>query len=764
MSPAVRLFTSACIAAVAATGLAQGPVVGTPLRGMSPRSESIASIQARSATVEGVRSFDLLEPIRTLTPRGLPSRGGIGGPRYSSGPGFSAMTMADSGALRPDASGDVSPTQIVVAANGRIRVFDRNGTMGALNASTNAFFESVRSGFNTVSPRVRWDRFTKRWYVTMLTTSTVDTRVLLAVSSGPEIKPETDFRFYSFAPTGGSGARFEFPSLAVDANALLIAGEAVGTNSRDSQLFVLRKGPLLEGLPIVVTAFRGLRSLNAGLGEPIAVDDDAPNATVSHVIGNDVANLGNVVYHRITDPSGTPVLQPAARPSLSYLAPGPNFPSLGTTAANPIKAASHRIVTAKICTDVEHKIRTLFFARAGGFRANGTNTHPTDRNGFKWYDFRLSDTGMYQARIGSIYDTAATDPTNYFLPLVAMTGQGHIVTSYCQTSPGTPIGLGYRAYWHGTTASNLTPSVSGVSPLAVDLDAPQPWSNSAEIAVDPSELQTVWTIQPYAGPNGGWGIWVQRLVAPAPPEISTVNPSVLPAGTTLDLVVDGVYSVPRRYFDAGEGFNRARAEISGTGITINSIKVESFLRFRLNVTVASDAPSGTRTVQFWNPDGQAVARAAISVGNRKVSGQLGFADYSGARPDATLQFRRPGTLEVVETVVVNTGSGNSFAFASNLPNGTYDLAIRTGSYLRSVLRNVVITGTGASSLSVAMVNGDANGDNRITTADYAAVNAAIGTTPESDDWNPRLDVNGDLVVNATDVLIVKKNFRKSGAE
>src|SRR6185295_16434265 len=94
---------------------------------------------------------------------------------------FTGTTLGESGAFPPDTMGAVGPTQFVVAVNNRIKVFDKTtGVAGALNATTNTFFNSVRNGISTSDPRVRYDRLYGRWFIIIINVSTPN-RVLLAV-------------------------------------------------------------------------------------------------------------------------------------------------------------------------------------------------------------------------------------------------------------------------------------------------------------------------------------------------------------------------------------------------------------------------------------------------------------------------------------------------------------------------------------------------------------------------------------------------------
>src|SRR5207249_5927192 len=127
--------------------------------------------------------------------------------------------------------------QFILAVNGRIRSFDKKTGIadGVLNVDTDVFFQSVMtppvSNNFTSDPRIRYDRLSGRWFITIIDvpgrSGTLPNRVLLAVGDGPIITPVTVWSFFFFrhdtvSPTGDSGNFADYPTLGVDANALYI--------------------------------------------------------------------------------------------------------------------------------------------------------------------------------------------------------------------------------------------------------------------------------------------------------------------------------------------------------------------------------------------------------------------------------------------------------------------------------------------------------------------------------------------------------------
>src|SRR5262249_55094193 len=159
--------------------------------------------------------------------------------------------LTESSSIPPDPMGDVGPTQILAATNGRIKVFDKAGNVGALNVSDATFWASQTPTTGVSDPEVRYDRLSGRWFVLAVDLATTNNKIMLAVSSGATISAVSDFTFFNFRPSvSGDGANFcDFPSLGVDGNAVYTGCNmftSAGAFSRTS-VYVVRKSTLLSG-------------------------------------------------------------------------------------------------------------------------------------------------------------------------------------------------------------------------------------------------------------------------------------------------------------------------------------------------------------------------------------------------------------------------------------------------------------------------------------------------------------------------------------
>jgi hypothetical protein len=191
-----------------------------------------------------------------------------------------------------------------------------------------------------------------------------------------------------------------------------------------------------------------------------------------------------------------------------------------------------------------------------------------------------------------------------------------------------------------------------------------------------------------------------------------------------------------------------------------------------SVTVAAGSSTTTFGVQAQNVSSSGIATISASGGGQTVhatlqvtvpiiSGQILFGDFVGAAPtEATFEFRAPGSTTPFETRTVPLASDGTFQIVG-APAQQLDLSVKIRTWLRRTLP-LDLRVADAIGLSVAMVNGDVNGDNAINLGDFSLLSAAFRSRPGDANWNPMADLNGDGVVNLADFSILSANFRRVG--
>ncbi len=547
------------------------------------------------------------------------------------GTNWLGIKLSESGGYYPpDIMGDVGPTQVLVHVNGYIKVFNKTGTTGGLSVTDNTFWTSVRNGQDVSDPHVRYDPVSKRWFLAIINLAASSNRILIAVSSGSTITNTSSFTFYQFqydaVGTPGSQASgfADYPTLGVDANALYIGANifnAAGTSFLGSCAYVVRKSTLLTG-SLVVTGFYSLNNgSGAGPYTPQGVQNDDSTATEGYVIGVDNASYSQLDIRRITNPGGTPTISG----NLFVTVPttvGPITQTVkGSTASRKLDALEDRLYAAMIKKNKLTGVTSLWTSHNIEVNSSGVGTTGGGRNGSRWYEITNLTTTPTLRQSGTVFSSAAT-PIGYWIPSVAMSGQGHMALgcSYAGANDYASIAVAGRLSTDvlGTTQSPTNAVVSN-SAYNDPFTGTQRWGDYTQTVVDPTDDMTMWSFQEYVDTTNSWALRVIKLIAPAPATPSSVSPSTLSTGVSnVNLTLTGTSTSGTGFFDPGTGFtNRLAASVSGTGVTVNSVTFTNATSMTLNVTVAANATAGARTITVTNPDGQTAtsATAILTISN-----------------------------------------------------------------------------------------------------------------------------------------------------
>jgi len=540
------------------------------------------------------------------------------------GLGFKAIALADSGAYPPDPSGDVGPEQILVATNGRIRVFDRAGTVGALDTLLETFFDDVRAFQSVSQPHVRYDRLSGRWFVAAIT-SGFPNRVVIAMSSGSVIDDASSFTFFFFVqdavpPLGQAGQKVIDLSMGVDKFALYFGGNVVNSSGifTASSGYLVRKASLLAGGPPSAQAFRGIGTVaSGGLWAPRGVDNDDPAATQGYFIGVDIRLTGRLVLRRVTNPGGTPSTLSA---NINITVPDTALPMSVPTGGStfPLESWDDRLFAARVGVNRITGERSLWTAHNIRIDATGTGTTGGDRDGARWYEIRnLGAAAPLVFQAGTLFDEAAEFPRYFFIPSIAMSGQGHAAI-------GTSTS-GENYFADAAVAGRLADDAAGATqpfaqatfsgtPYDDGFSFPEYWGSKSATVVDPNDAMTMWTVQEWCDDTNSWGVQVVQLIAP-PPATPASASSVCAGLPSASVTVTGTSVSGSGFFDpgpdtGGPGFpNHIQAAIGG-GITVDSVAFDSPTQVTLQVSTVG-ASMGAHDVTITNPDGQSATGTGV---------------------------------------------------------------------------------------------------------------------------------------------------------
>src|SRR5437588_1431897 len=495
---------------------------------------------------------------RDISSQTSASSGSVAGPSFSQTVGLTfdgVSGPSQTGAYPPDSMGAVGPLQFIIFVNGRIRSFNKTTGIadGVMNFSPDFFFGTLMTPANvnfTSDPQIRYDRLSGRWILVIIdvpstsSSSIGDTpnRALIAVSDGNVITANTNWSMYLIQQdmvgrTSSSGEFLDYESLGVDNNALYIGGNMFNANRGSfvgTSVFVVRKSSILNGGPIVVTAFRGLIS-GDGPDSPRGVDNYDPNSIEGYIIGPSHAAFGRLIMRRISSLGGMPSISSNSAITVNATAFPLTLNATGNSGA--LDALDDRLFAARIRNGrlyTEHNI----LVDSSGTASGG------DRDAARWYELSVpvgSGTPTI-VQSGTIYDSAFSSPRWFWIPSVVVSGQGHAAFGFSTAGPGYRINAATtgRLITDPLNAVNaptlFTSSGSSYSPSD---GSPHRWGDYSFTSVDPDDDMTMWTIQEFCDGGNSYGLEVAQLLAPPPATPVSANSSVAAGQSSTTVTING---------------------------------------------------------------------------------------------------------------------------------------------------------------------------------------------------------------------------------
>ncbi len=556
---------------------------------------------------------------------------------------FLGVTLSEGSAIPPDSQGDVGPSQICVISNGRVKFYPKNTVCAAaqttttgpsttalasptVNVSLNTFFNSVRNAIGTSDPHVRYDRFTQRWFIVCINTAAASNRCLIAVSNGPTITGVASFTFYQFvfdalagAPAAPyTGGFFDYPTLGLDANALYVGGVMFGNTGSyvGATFFVINKNSIVTGGPMVTTAFHLIGTASAGIAIPQGVQNDDPAIADGYFIGIDQAFFSRLVIHRISTPGGTPT----ASPAINLNVPATTFPIAQLGQGVPVTgmdALDDRLFAAMLKRNKITGLSTLWTAHNIEVNTSGVGAAGGGRNASRWYEIGVVGALPNLIQSGTLFDNAASNPISYWIPGIAMSGQGHAVIGASTAATNQFPNCGVAGRYRTDASATLQPFVSATAAASNynQTGTPERWGDYSQTVVDPDNDMTMWTFQEYVNGTNSWGLRVIQLAAPPPatPSLASAIGCGTPSGLNRvsNVTINGNSSNNSEFFDpgadaGGPGF-ASRLALSSTGsVTVSNLVFVSPTQFTATITWPAAIGGSAQTFTVTNPDCQTI--------------------------------------------------------------------------------------------------------------------------------------------------------------
>jgi subtilisin-like proprotein convertase family protein len=627
------------------------------------------------------------------------------------GTSFKGVALSEAaGFIPPDTMGDVGPEQILIHVNGRIKVFDKAGVLGALNVTDATFWNSVSNFSQPTYPEVRYDRLSARW-VLLAVNSTTPNRVMIAwTEPNTPITGTASFTFVKF--TAPASCFADYPSLGIDQNALYIGANMLCPSTYAySNLWIIPKAGLFAGMGLLYTLNNGIPNVFT----PLGVDNDDPQSTEGYFVGTDVSLFSTLHVIKVSTPGGTPTLGSVLSLTVPTTVNPIPQPASGSTTA--LDVLDSRLIKAAIHKNKLTGSSTLWTAHHIEVDASCVGTSGGGRNGARWYEITGSAPTTSAPlggtitlnQSGTLCDSAATDPKGYIYPSVIETGQGHMALGSTFASStlfaGVAVAGRLRTDAAGSTQAP-TAAVSGLASYNLVALGRNRWGDYSFTKVDPTDDQTVWTFQEYADAVNSWAVRAVRLKAPPPATPSGIVPAAVCAGVaSTAMTLTGTSSSGSEFFDpgpdtGGPGYaNHIAVAVTG-GSTVTgtpsivipgnpSTTPVTKLTFNLNTTTYT---GGANLFTVTNPDGQSAIGAAAVL------------TVVGATPTSNSPVCTGSTLNLSTPTVTGatyswTGP-NGFTSSARNPSiasvtaanaGTYSLTVTVGGVCISPVATTAVT-------------------------------------------------------------------------
>ena len=460
---------------------------------------------------------------------------------------FTAVTSSECPmplSIVPDTMLGVGPTQILAVGNFGIISYDK--TTGQqdyiietpLAAAFNRFiYQPIFTGpFQTFDPRIRYDRFSDRWFLMAVDITFIPqpvnpplflpNNILIAMSDTGVISKTTKWTGYIFAqnqifPPGDLLNWADAPSLGIDAHALYIGSNMViEVLPASASLFVFPKAGLINGNP-VGTAFRGF----AGINGPVGVDNFDPNPVNGFFIAMQQQEppvpATSMFLFIIDNPATTPLLAGIIPILIDPATSAPDAPHKGKLPNGQlIFTLDPRLMHAHIWNNQLYTSHDVGVDQTGNFLV-------PDRCAIRWYQIDVSSPlSPVLIQQSTFFDASLINPRFFYFSALMTNMRGDLVIG-CSTSATdqfvdamtlgrlatdplntlqAPTFLTNTQFAYNYMSNIDSGSVSG------SIGA-QRWGDYSYTALDPDNM-TMWTAQEFCARTDNWGIQIAQLLAP----------------------------------------------------------------------------------------------------------------------------------------------------------------------------------------------------------------------------------------------------------
>jgi hypothetical protein len=210
-----------------------------------------------------------------------------------------------------------------------------------------------------------------------------------------------------------------------------------------------------------------------------------------------------LTMRRITYSGGVPSISS----DITVSVPTTSFPISVTASGTStgLDAIDDRLFAAQIHKNKLTGASTLWTAHNIQVDSNGNACDGGDvpctnggRDGSRWYEIGSLTSTPALVQSGTLYDPATSDPRFYWMPSVAMSGQGHMALGASFASVNDYAGVAVAGRLSGDASGatqSPTNAQSGLGAYNLGSQTPKRWGDYSQTVVDPNDDMTMWTFQ-----------------------------------------------------------------------------------------------------------------------------------------------------------------------------------------------------------------------------------------------------------------------------
>lgn len=170
--------------------------------------------------------------------------------------------------------------------------------------------------------------------------------------------------------------------------------------------------------------------------------------------------------------------------------------------------------------------------------------------------------------------------------------------------------------------------------------------------------------------------------------------------------------------------------------------------------------NGAQIIYSYDAAGNRLTRQVIT-NAFTIHGRVTLSDYTGdiTQVLVTGELRQNGST--VRNQTLSLDAGGNYALPGVQPGG-YDVAVKASHWLRKIVTGVQVVDQSVSNVNVSLTNGDADGDNEITSTDLSIIMGAMNAVPSDPAWDMSADLDGNSEITEADLSITFASMDQIG--